>query len=225
LSPRSIIIAVDGTAASGKGTLAKKLAVHFHFPHLDSGALYRLAAFSVLEAKGNPQNETDALRGAQTIDFNLAGDPRIRTDIIGKAASQVAAIPLVRAALLDFQQNFLAHPPGGGPGAVMDGRDIGTVIAPDATAKLYVDARPEVRARRRWQELKTMGIRRDEGELLRELNARDAADKARPISPLKQAPDAFLLDTSDLGIDAAFAAALALVSPTIENALKDRHRG
>jgi cytidylate kinase len=225
VSPKSIVIAVDGTAASGKGTLAKKLAVYFRFPHLDSGALYRLAAFSVLEAKGDPRNETDALRGAQTIDFNLAGDPRIRTDIIGKAASQVAAIPLVRAALLEFQQNFLAHPPGGGPGAVMDGRDIGTVIAPDATAKLYVDARPEVRARRRWQELKTMGIRRDEGELLRELNARDAADKARPISPLKQAPDAFLLDTSDLGIDAAFAAALALVSPTIESALKDRHRG
>jgi cytidylate kinase len=107
----------------------------------------------------------------------------------------------------------------------MDGRDIGTVIAPDATAKLYVDARPEVRARRRWQELKTMGIRRDEGELLRELNARDAADKSRPVSPLVQAPDAVLLDTSDLGIDAAFAAALALVSPRVEGALKDRPRG
>ena len=107
----------------------------------------------------------------------------------------------------------------------MDGRDIGTVICPDATAKLYVDARPEVRARRRWPELKAMGIRRDEQDLLAELNARDAADKSRPISPLKQAPDADLLDTSDLGIDAAFAAALALVSPRIEGALKDRHRG
>src|SRR5581483_11891064 len=221
----SIVIAVDGTAASGKGTLAKRLAQHFGFAHLDSGALYRLTALAVLEAKGDPANEADALKGAQTIDFNLAGDPRIRTDIVGKAASQVAAIPAVRAALLDFQRDFLARPPGGSPGAVMDGRDIGTVIAPRATAKLYVDARPEIRARRRWQELKTMGIRRDEGELLRELNARDAADKARPISPLKQAPDAFLLDTSDLGIDAAFAAALALVSPTIESALKDRPRG
>jgi cytidylate kinase len=107
----------------------------------------------------------------------------------------------------------------------MDGRDIGTVICPGATAKLYIDARPELRAHRRWLELKGMGIVRDEQELLVELNARDAADKSRPISPLKQAPDAALLDTSDLGIDAAFAAALALVSPGIEGALKDRHRG
>jgi len=221
----SIVIAVDGTAASGKGTLAKKLAQHYGFAHLDSGALYRLAAFSVLEAKGDPKSEADALRGAQTMDFNLAGDPRIRTDIVGQAASHVAAIPAVRAALLDFQRNFLEHPPGGGPGAVMDGRDIGTVICPSATAKLYVDARPEVRARRRWAELKAMGIRRGEGDLLKELNARDAADKSRPISPLIQAPDAVLLDTSNLGIDAAFAAALALVSAKVEGALKDRPRG
>ena len=220
----SIVIAVDGTAASGKGTLAKKLAAHFGFAHLDSGALYRLSAFSVLEAKGDPKNEADALRGAQTIDFNLAGDPRIRTDIVGQAASFVAAIPAVRLALFDFQKNFLDHPPGGA-GAVMDGRDIGTVICPTATAKLFVDARPEVRARRRWAELKAMGIRRGEADLLRELNARDAADRSRPVSPLIQAADAALLDTSDLGIDAAFAAALALVSPKIEGALKDRPRG
>jgi len=221
----SIVIAVDGTAASGKGTLAKRLAQHFGFAHLDSGALYRLTALAVLEAKGDPQNESDAVRGAQTIDFNRAGDPAIRTDIVGKAASHVAAIPAVRQALLDFQQNFLAHPPGGGPGAVMDGRDIGTVICPTATAKLYVDAAPEIRARRRWNELKTMGIRRAEQDVLNEINARDAADKSRPVSPLKQAPDADLLDTSDLGIDAAFAAALALVSPKIKSASKDRQRG
>jgi cytidylate kinase len=225
----SIIIAVDGTAASGKGTLAKRLAQHFGFAHLDSGALYRLTALAVLEAKGDPKNETDALKGAQTIDFNLAGDPRIRTDIVGKAASEVAAIPAVRQALLDFQQDFLARPPGGSPGAVMDGRDIGTVICPGATAKLYVDARLDVRARRRWAELKAMGIRRAEQDVVAELEARDAADKSRPISPLKLAPDADLLDTSDLGIDAAFAAALALVSPKVtellEGALKDRHRG
>ena len=221
----SIVIAVDGTAASGKGTLAKKLAAHFGFAHLDSGALYRLTALAVIEANGDPKAEADALRGAQTLDFNRAGDPKIRTDTVGQAASYVAAIPAVRAALLDFQRSFLAQPPGGSPGAVMDGRDIGTVIAPDATAKLYIDARPELRARRRWQELKTMGIRREEGDLLRELNARDAADKSRPVTPLIQAPDAGLLDTSDLGIDAAFAAALALVSPRIESALKDRQRG
>jgi CMP/dCMP kinase len=225
----SVVIAVDGTAASGKGTLAKKLAAHFGFAHLDSGALYRLTALAALEAKGDPQNEADAVRGAQTLDFNRAGDPAIRTDIVGRAASHVAAIPAVRMALMEFQQNFLAHPPGGSPGAVMDGRDIGTVICPTATAKLYVDARPEVRARRRWNELKSMNIRRAEQDVLAELNARDAADRSRPVAPLKQAPDADLLDTSDLGIDAAFAAALALVSPKVakvlESALKDRHRG
>ena len=221
----TIVIAVDGTAASGKGTLAKKLAAHFGFAHLDSGALYRLTALAVLEAKGDPANEADAVRGAQTMDLSRAGDPAIRTDIVGKAASHVAAIPAVRSALLEFQQNFLAHPPGGSPGAVMDGRDIGTIICPGATAKLYVDARPEVRARRRWNELKAMNIRRAEQDVLAELVARDAADKSRPIAPLKQAPDADLLDTSDLGIDAAFAAALALVTPKIEGTLKDRHRG
>jgi len=225
----SIVIAVDGTAASGKGTLAKRLAAHFGFAHLDSGALYRLTALAVLNANGNPSNAADAVRGAQSMDLSRAGDPAIRTDMVGKAASHVAAIPAVRAALLDFQRNFLAHPPGGSPGAVMDGRDIGTVICPAADAKLYVDARPEVRARRRWNELKSMGINRAEREVLAELNARDAADKSRPIAPLKQAPDADLLDTSDLGIDAAFAAALALVTPRIalalQSALKDRHRG
>ncbi|HEY1877011.1 MAG TPA: (d)CMP kinase [Rhizomicrobium sp.] len=198
---------------------------NFGFAHLDSGALYRLTALAVLDAKGDPGNEEHAIRGAQSMDLSRAGDPKIRTDVVGKAASQVAAIPAVRLALLEFQQNFLAHPPGGSPGAVMDGRDIGTVICPNATAKLYVDARPEVRARRRWSELKSMNICRAEQEVLAELNARDAADKSRPIAPLKQAPDADLLDTSDLGIDAAFAAALALVIPKIEGALKDRHRG
>ena len=222
---QSVVIAVDGTAASGKGTLARKLATHFHFAHLDSGALYRLTALAVLEANGDPRNEDDAVKGAQSIDLTMAGDPAIRTDKVGQAASHVAAIPAVRHALFDFQRSFLEKPPGGSSGAVMDGRDIGTVICPDATAKLYIDARPELRAHRRWLELKGMGIERDEHSLLAELNARDAADKSRPISPLKQAPDAALLDTSDLGIDAAFAAALALVSPKILGALKDRHRG
>jgi cytidylate kinase len=222
---KSIVIAVDGTAASGKGTLAKRLAAHFGFAHLDSGALYRLTALAVLVANGDPKNEADAMRGAQSIDLTMAGDPAIRTDIVGQAASFVAAIPAVRQALFDFQRGFLDRPPGGSPGAVMDGRDIGTVICPEATAKLYIDARPELRAHRRWLELKGMGIARDEAGLLAELNARDAADKSRPISPLKPAPDADLLDTSDLGIDMAFAAALTLVSPEILGALKDRHRG
>ena len=225
----SIVIAVDGTAASGKGTLARKLAAHYGFAHLDSGALYRLTALAVLASGGDPANEADALKGARSIDLSMMGDRAIRTDVVGQAASKVAGIGAVRAALLDFQRDFLAHPPGGSPGAVMDGRDIGTVIAPNATAKLYVDARPELRAHRRRLELSAMGIDRDEADLLRELVARDAADKARPISPLCQAPDAALLDTSDLDIDAAFAAALALVEPKIraalEGMLKDRHRG
>jgi cytidylate kinase len=222
---KSVVIAVDGTAASGKGTLAKKLASHFGFDYLDSGALYRLTALAVVQAGGDPRNETDALQGARSIDPSMAGDPAIRTDTIGQAASQVAAIAQVRQALLNFQRDFLIHPPSGRPGAVMDGRDIGTVICPAATAKLYIDARPELRAHRRWKELKDMGIYRDEAELLRELMLRDAADKARPISPLVQAGDAALLDTSDLGIEPAFAAALALVETKVLGALKDRHRG
>jgi cytidylate kinase len=218
--PKPVVIAVDGTAASGKGTLAKKLARHFNFPHLDSGALYRLTALAVLDNKGNPANEADALKGAQSIDLSRAGDPAIRRDDVGAAASKVAAIPAVRRALFDFQRDFLTDPPGHAAGAVMDGRDIGTVIAPDAAAKLFVDAKPEVRAHRRWLELKSLGIVRAEADVLDEINARDAADRSRPISPLKLAPDAFLLDTTDLDIDAAFAAALSLVEAKVRSALK-----
>ena len=221
----SIVIAVDGTAASGKGMLAKRLARHFGFAHLDSGSLYRLVALGVLEAGGDPANEADALAAARAIDPTRAADPAIRTDIVGKASSRVAAIPAVREALKDLQKNFVAHPPEWAPGAVVDGRDIGTVIAPDATVKLFVDARPEVRAHRRWLELSGMGINRDEAALLAEIVARDAADMSRAVSPLKRADDAFLLDTSDLAIDAAFAAALALVKPSVENALKARQGG
>lgn len=221
----SIVIAVDGTAASGKGTLAKRLARHFGFAHMDSGALYRLTALAVLEAHGDPATESDALKGARTIDLARAGDPAIRSDVVGKAASQVAAIPAIRTALYDFQKSFLDRPPGQSKGAVMDGRDIGTVIAPNATAKLFVDARPDVRARRRWLELKSLGIARNEAELLAEIVARDQADRSRAVSPLKQAADAALLDTSHLGIEPAFAAALALVEPKVQSALKDRHRG
>lgn len=221
----STVIAVDGTAASGKGTLAKKLAQHFGFAHMDSGALYRLTALAVIEGNGDPSKEPDAIKGAHAIDLSRAGDPAIRTDVVGKAASQVAAIPAVRNALKDFQKSFLDHPPGGGEGAVMDGRDIGTVICPTATAKLFVDANPRVRALRRLLELQRLGIARDEASLLAEINARDAADRARPVSPLKQAEDAFLLDTTDLDIDRAFAAALALVQPKVEAALKARQRG
>jgi len=221
----AIVIAVDGTAASGKGTLAKRIAQHFGFAHLDSGSLYRLTALAVLEGGGDPRRESDAVKGARSMDLSRAGDPAIRSDVVGQAASQVASIPAVRGALLAFQRGFLEHHPGGSYGAVMDGRDIGTVICPNATAKLFVDARPEVRAHRRWLELKGLGIDRVPQSLLAELRARDAADRGRPISPMRPADDADLLDTSDLDIDAALAAALALVKPKVEAALKTLPRG
>jgi cytidylate kinase len=221
----SIVIAIDGTAACGKGTLARLLARHYGFAHLDSGALYRLVALGVMEAGGDPSSRDAAVRAAGALDLTRAGEARIRSDDVGKAASQVAAIRDVRSALFQFQRDFAARPPGNSQGAVIDGRDIGTVIAPNAVAKLYVDARPEIRARRRQLELEGLGIHRGEADLLRELMARDEADRTRPISPLKRAEDAFLLDTSDLGIDAAFAAARILVDPKVQQALAARHRG
>ena len=220
-----VVIAVDGTAACGKGTLARLLARHYGFAHLDSGALYRLVALGVIEANGDAASEADAVKAARAIEPARVIDPIIRSDVVGRAASQVAAILAVRRELFDYQRQFARHPPGGAAGAVIDGRDIGTVITPDATAKLFIDARPDVRARRRWLELQALGIARDEAAVLAELAIRDAADRNRPISPLKQALDAALLDTSDLGIDAAFAAALALLDHKVKAALAVRHRG
>ncbi len=211
----SIIIAVDGTAASGKGTLAKKLAAHYGFYYLDSGALYRLVALGVAEAGGDPHKEADAQAAARALDPARAGDPAIRTAEMGVGASIVSAHPAVRAALLAFQREFARRLPG----VVIDGRDIGTVICPEATAKLFVDAAPDVRAHRRWLELKAKGKPPEEADILADILARDARDRNRAVAPLKPAADAALLDTSQMGIDAAFAAALALVSPRVENAL------
>ena len=216
----SIVIAVDGTAASGKGTLAKKLAAHFGFHYLDSGSLYRLVALGVTDARNDPNNEADALKAALTIDPAKGNDPRIRSAEIGKAASLVSVFPPVRGALLAYQRDFAERHPG----AVLDGRDIGTVVCPNAAAKLFVDAAPEVRAHRRWLELTGYGQAREEAAILEELLERDERDRNRAVAPLKPAADAALLDTSHLGIDAAFAAALALVKPRIE-ALRARPRG
>jgi cytidylate kinase len=179
-----------------------------------------LTALGVIDAGGDPNNETDAVRAARAIDPSGAGDVRIRSAEVGKAASLVSVFPPVRAALLDYQRSFARREPG----AVIDGRDIGTVICPDAAAKLFVDAAPEVRAHRRWLELKGYGQAPDEAQILKEIRERDERDTNRAISPQKPAEDAALLDTTLLGIDAAFAAALALVQPKIE-ALRARPRG
>jgi CMP/dCMP kinase len=226
----SIVIAVDGTAASGKGTLAKKLARGFGFAHLDSGKLYRLVAWDVIRAGRDVTHEENALAAAKVIDHVWLNDAQLLLPQVSQGASIIATFPSVRAQLLQFQRQFAQVPPGG-VGAVIDGRDIGTVVCPDAQAKLFVDATPEMRAHRRWQELDRQWVKGpgnpptpSEASVLAEIIARDARDKGRAIAPLKPAPDAALLDTTHLDIDAAFAAALALVTPKIE-ALKARPRG
>jgi len=222
---RPVIIAVDGTAASGKGTLAKRLAVHFGFAHLDSGSLYRLTALKILQAQGDAGDEAAAVAAARAVDPADAERYDLRGDEIAQAASVVAAFPEVRHALLDYQRRFAAAPPEGACGAVIDGRDIGTVVCPDADAKLFVDADPQIRAQRRWLELARAGADISRDAVLADIRTRDARDRSRSVAPLRPAADAVLLDTTGLDIDAAFAAALELVKPRIEEALAVRHRG
>jgi cytidylate kinase len=221
----SVVIAVDGTAASGKGTLANRLARHFGFAHLDSGTLYRLVAHNVIRAGRHPADEPAAAAAAAAIDPADAARCELRGDRIAEAASIVAAFARVRAALLDYQRAFAAHPPNGATGAVIDGRDIGTIVCPLAEAKLFVDAEPRIRARRRWLELEAAGKIVSEDAVLADIRARDDRDRSRETAPLRPAPDAILLDTTGLDIDAAFAAALARVEPRVGEALKARHRG
>lgn len=211
-----IVIAVDGTAASGKGTVAKKLAAHYRLAHLDSGALYRAVALSLLRAGQDPADETLAAEAARSLDAALTEDPAIRTAEVGTAASVVAAIPAVRAALVDRQRQFASKPPAGCAGAIMDGRDIGTVICPDADVKIFVDAEDRVRAHRRFLELQQKAAPSgecppDEDAVLDDIRARDLRDKTRSASPLKPADDAYLLDTSNLSIEATFEAACDIV--------------
>ncbi len=202
-----MLIAIDGPAASGKGTLAKKLAAHLGLPHLDTGLLYRAVAFAVLEAGGDPRDAAVAEAAARRLDLSMLEDDRLRGNAMSEAASLVAAIPAVREALLELQRDF-ARRPGG---AVLDGRDIGSVIAPDADVKIFVTARPEIRARRRAAELASRGEPADEAAVLADILRRDARDGARSTAPLTVAPGARLLDTSELDIEASFRAALAVL--------------
>lgn len=209
--PHATVIAVDGPAASGKGTLARKLAAHYGFAYLDTGSLYRAVGHAVLACGGDPADEAAALAAARALDITKIDEKAIRTPEAGEAASLVAAMPPVRAAILHFQRNFAENPPDGKTGAVLDGRDIGTVVCPAAQAKLFVVASPQVRAHRRWLELKNSGSQVNEAQVLEDIEERDRRDAARAASPMKPAADAHLLDTSDLSIEAAFGAAVAII--------------
>jgi cytidylate kinase len=202
-----VIIAIDGPAASGKGTIGKRLAAHYGLAHLDTGKLYRAVARDTLASGGDPCDPAAALVAAKALDPKSLDDPILRTPELCEAASLVARHPEVRKTLLTYQRAFARQQPG----AVIDGRDIGTVICPDADVKLFVTATPEERARRRFLEFKEAGVPVTEADVLADIKRRDERDKNRAAAPLRQADDAHLLDTTNLDIDAAFRAAIDLV--------------
>lgn len=204
------MIAVDGPAASGKGTIARALARHFGLPHMDTGLLYRAVALNLWRWGGDPNSEFEALRACDELGF-APDDPELRSEPVTKIASKVSAYPSVRAALLERQQQFAGQPDG----AVLDGRDIGTIVAPGADAKLFVTARAEVRAQRRLEELLARGMRAHYDDVLLDIRARDQRDENREVAPLRQAEDAVLLDTSELTIEAAIAEACRRVEEAI----------
>lgn len=209
-----MIVAIDGPAASGKGTLAKRVAAHYGLPHLDTGLLYRAVARDALASATDLDDAAGAARVAEALEVATLADPDLRTAEIGEAASRVARHPAVRTVLLAYQRAFAsaAH------GAVLDGRDIGTVICPGADVKLFVSATPEVRALRRFLELTGRGVDISQGAVLADIRARDERDSTRGAAPLVQAKDAVLLDTSNLDIDAAFRAALDLIEAAMSRA-------
>lgn len=207
-----MLIAIDGPAASGKGTLARKLAAHLGYAHLDTGKLYRAVGLAVLRAKGDPTDPATAEEAARTLDFDTLADPALTSDEAGKAASQVAVHPPVRAALLAFQRAFAACPPYGAAGAVLDGRDIGTVVCPDADLKLFVVAALETRVRRRLLELRQKDPDAKEETVRADMEARDARDRDRAVAPLVPAADAVVLDTSTLTADQAFSVVLDILA-------------
>ena len=202
-----MIIAIDGPAASGKGTLGKRLASHYGLRHLDTGLIYRAVAKTLLDAGHSPGDRAQARAAAEALDPRRFGEAALKAQPVGDAASLVSAIPEVRGVVLAFQRDFGRT----SPGAVLDGRDIGTVIFPDADVKIFVTASPEVRARRRAAELEQAGNRVDEAEVLADIQRRDERDTKRAVAPLKPAREAHLLDTTHLDIDAAFRAAIDIV--------------
>jgi cytidylate kinase len=202
-----MIIAIDGPAASGKGTIAKRLAVRYGFRHLDTGLIYRAVAKALIDARAPLNDHKRAAAAAATLDPTQFDEQALKSHAVGEAASRISVIPEVRAALFNFQKEFAALPPG----AVLDGRDIGTVIAPNAEVKIFVIATPEVRARRRALELRGRGEMVNEAEILADIMRRDERDTARAVAPLKPAADAHLLDTTHLDIDAAVRAAIDIV--------------
>ena len=212
---RKMIIAIDGPAASGKGTLARNIASRFHLAHLDTGMLYRGLAYSVLCENSDPENDADVQSCLEKFLSNLGPDAlskkELRGDDVGGAASKVAAKPFVRTALLDYQQRFADDQPDNIYGVVLDGRDIGTVVCPDADVKIYVTATPEVRAQRRYDELTLNGIEIDFETVLADIIRRDARDAERAVAPLKPAADAFVMDTSKLNASEALSEAIQLV--------------
>jgi cytidylate kinase len=206
-----MIIAIDGPAASGKGTLARRLAQHFGLPHLDTGLLYRATAFALIDAGRRADDAPAAIQAARGLALTDFDEGRLRTREMGEAASLVAAIPEVRAALIDIQRSF-AHRP---QGAVLDGRDIGTMICPEADAKIFVTASADTRAHRRALELAARGEKVDYAAILADIKRRDERDSGRGASPLRAASDAVVLDTTSLDVEDSFAAALAIVRARI----------
>ncbi len=202
-----LVIAIDGPAASGKGTLARKLAAHYGLPHLDTGLLYRAVAFALLQAGLSLDDRPAATRAAEALDAQSLTDSRLRDRAMGEAASRISSVPEVRAALLAWQRRFAADPAG----AVLDGRDIGTVVCPAASVKLFITASAQERARRRHRELAERGEAATFDGILADIEARDARDSSRSAAPLRMADDAVRLDTTELDAAAAFAEARAIV--------------
>lgn len=205
------VIAIDGPAASGKGTLARRLAAHYGFHHLDTGLTYRAVAHQLLEAGAPLNDEALAARTALSIDLGALNRDVLSAHEIGEAASKVAVMPQVRKALVEAQRRFAATPPG----TVLDGRDIGTVVCPDAPVKLFVTASPEVRADRRTAEIASSGKPADYDQVLADIRRRDARDSGRSDSPLKPADDASMIDTSDQSIDEAFETAKSIIDAAL----------